>query len=141
MKWVYDDGGRDKYFKAKKVGDCACRAIAIATQTDYKEVYDLINRYAKTERTGLRKQGISNARSGVYKETAHKIMAELGWEWHPTMQIGSGCKVHMNADELPRGRLVVSLSKHYAAVIDGVLHDIYDCTRGGTRCVYGYWSK
>jgi hypothetical protein len=24
-------------------------------------------------------------------------------------------------------------------VIDGVLHDTHDCTRGGTRCVYGYW--
>ena len=25
------------------------------------------------------------------------------------------------------------------AVIDGVVNDIYDGTRGGSRCVYGYW--
>jgi len=24
-------------------------------------------------------------------------------------------------------------------VIDGVLHDTHDCSRDGTRCVYGYW--
>lgn len=32
-------------------------------------------------------------------------------------------------------------SKHLAAVVDGVLHDTYDCTREGTRCVYGYYVK
>jgi hypothetical protein len=57
------------------------------------------------------------------------------------MQIGSGCKVHLRSDELPIGRLVVGLSRHSAAVIDGVLHDTYDCSRRGTRCVYGYWSR
>lgn len=67
-------------------------------------------------------------------------MQELGFIWTPTMQVGSGCQVHMRKDELPAGRLVVSLSKHYAAVIDGTLHDTHDCTRGGTRCVYGYWA-
>lgn len=27
-----------------------------------------------------------------------------------------------------------------AAVVDGVLHDTFDCSRGGTRCVYGYYA-
>ena len=56
------------------------------------------------------------------------------------MQIGAGCKVHLRADELPRGQLLVSLSRHSAAVIDGVLHDTHDCSRDGMRCVYGYWQ-
>jgi hypothetical protein len=64
----------------------------------------------------------------------------LGWVWTPTMQIGSGCTVHLRADELPPGRLVVSVSKHLTAVIDGVIHDTHDCSRRGTRCVYGYWQ-
>ena len=42
-------------------------------------------------------------------------------------------------DELPMGRLVVSLSRHFAAVIDGLLHDNHDCSRDGTKCVYGFW--
>jgi hypothetical protein len=67
-----------------------------------------------------------------------RLGASLGLRWVPTMQIGQGCKVHLRRDELPqKGRLV--LSRHAAAVIDGVLHDTYDCSRGGTRCVYGYW--
>ena len=57
------------------------------------------------------------------------------------MFIGSGCKVHLRNDELPAGRLIVCLSRHYTAVIDGVIHDTHDPSRGGTRCVYGYWRK
>ena len=72
MEFNYNDGGRIKYFKGK-TGDCVTRAIAIANDMDYKEVYDLINVYAKKERTGKRKKGISNSRTGVYKGTRHKI--------------------------------------------------------------------
>jgi hypothetical protein len=56
------------------------------------------------------------------------------------MRIGSGCKVHLRADELPGGRLIVHVSKHIVAVLNGVIHDTHDCSRGGNRCVYGYWS-
>lgn len=139
MEWVYDDGGRSRYFKAEHVGDCVCRAVAIATGRDYKQVYDDINRLAKSERTGKRKRGRSSARDGVYKGTIRKLMAEYGWEWVPTMQIGQGCKVHLRAEELPSGPLVVNVSTHTTAVIDGVCHDTYDPTRNGTRCVYGYF--
>ncbi len=69
-----------------------------------------------------------------------EYMIELGFTWVPTMQIGQGCKVHLRTGELPIvGRLVVSVSKHCVAVIDGIVHDTHDCTRGGTRCVYGYY--
>jgi hypothetical protein len=57
------------------------------------------------------------------------------------MAIGSGCRVHLRAAELRRGRLIVQVSHHLAAVIDGVLHDLKDCSRGGNRCVYGYFAK
>jgi hypothetical protein len=57
------------------------------------------------------------------------------------MSIGSGCKVHLCTEELPKGRLIVSVSRHLIAVIDGVFHDTHDCSRGGTRCVYGYWRR
>ena len=66
-------------------------------------------------------------------------MKELGFDWVPCMSLGTGCQVHMHKDELPGGVIIVSLSRHYAAVIDGVVHDIYDPSRNGTRCVYGYW--
>jgi hypothetical protein len=66
-------------------------------------------------------------------------MRSLGFKWTPIMAVGTGCRVHLRADELPLGRLVVKISRHYSAVIDGVIHDTHDPSRGGTRCVYGCW--
>lgn len=141
MKVVISDGGRSKYFKAEKVGDCVTRAIANATGIDYKEVYDNLNKLAKKERIGKRKRTVSNSRSGVYTTTAKKYLESIGWVWKPTMTIGSGCKVHLREDELPKGNLIVNVSQHFTCVKDGVLYDTYDCTRGGNRCVYGYFYK
>ena len=141
MDFVFDDGGREEAGFKGKTGDCVCRAIAIATEMPYKEVYDLINETAKSERASKRKRGKSSARTGVYIGTIRKVMERLGWKWHPTMAIGKGCTVHLRKDELPSGRLVVSVSRHEVAVIDGVVHDTYDCTRDGSRCVYGYYAK
>jgi hypothetical protein len=115
--------------------------VAIATEQPYQEIYDLVNKLVASERTGRRKRGTSNARTGVHKSTIKWVMESLGWKWTPTMQIGSGCTVHLRADELPLGRLVVSVSKHLTAVIDGVIHDTHDCSRYETRCVYGYWQE
>jgi hypothetical protein len=136
----FDDGGRRASGYRGKAGDCVVRSIAIATALPYQHIYDLVNRASVYERTGTRKRGKSNARTGVYKSTIKRVMNSLGWVWTPTMQIGSGCTVHLRADQLPPGRLVVSVSKHLTAVVDGVIHDTHDCSRRGTRCVYGYWQ-
>lgn len=142
MEFIHSDGGRSKYFKASNVGDCVCRAICNATGEDYKKIYDLINELSKNERTGKRKRGTSNARSGVYKSTEKKIIEDiLGWKWHSCMTIGSGCQVHLTDSELPNGNLIVRVSKHLTCVKNGILYDTYDCSRNGTRCVYGYWSR
>lgn len=142
MRFVYDDAGRSKYFKGKDTGCCVCRAICNATGKDFKEVYDLINQISKNEKTGKRKRKRSNARTGVYKYTEKEIIEKiLGWKWVPTMTIGSGCKMHLNEDEIPNGTLIVKVSHHLTCVKDKVLYDTFDCTREGNRCVYGYWIK
>ena len=155
MELVINDGGRSKYFKTTDVGDCVTRAICNATGLDYKEVYDGLNKLAKSERTGKRKKGVSSARDGVYKDTIRKYLDILGWKWHPTMAIGSGCKVHLCKEELPSGVLIVNISKHTTCVKDGVIYDTWNCsidkykdwdtgeivTAVDKRCVYGYWTK
>ena len=138
MTVVYDDGGRAKAGYRGKARDCACRAIAIALDMPYPDAYKLINAAAKKER---RKNNRSSARTGVHADTMKTLLAELGWTWTPTMGIGTGCTVHLSADELPTGRLIARLSRHYVAVIDGCIHDTYNSTRGETRCVYGFWTK
>jgi hypothetical protein len=138
MDFVYNDGGRAAAGYKGRAGDCVVRAIAIATQKPYQEVYDAINALALTERarTGRR----SSARSGVSRTMYERYLRDLSWEWVATMQVGSGCRVHLRREELPTGRLVVRLSRHLTAVIDGVIHDIYNPDRRGTRCVYGYFK-
>ena len=139
IMWAYDDGGRAAAGYRGTTGDCATRAVAIASGRPYAEVYARINELAKTERRGKRKRGISSARGGVYPATMRKLIAELGGAWTPTMTIGSGCTTHVRMHELPMGRLVLRLSKHFTACVDGVLLDTFDPSRNGERCVYGFW--
>ena len=137
----YNDGGRsDAGFKGT-AGDCVVRAITIATGFTYSEIYSTMNLFVKDERLTKRKRNKSASRTGVHKDQIQKFLNALNWTWTPTMFIGQGCKVHLKADELPSGILIVSLSKHVTCVIDGVINDTYDCSRNGTRCVYGYWTK
>jgi hypothetical protein len=79
-------------------------------------------------------------RNGMSPDIYRPYLAELGWQWTPTMTIGSGTTVHLRADELPAGRIIARVSRHLCAVIDGVVHDTGDPTRDGTRAVYGYWQ-
>ena len=139
-EWIYNDGGRKAAGYKGDTGDCVTRAIAIAGRMDYRSAYNMVSEHASHERAHKQRKGKSSARTGVYKPTTKRIMKALGWEWTPTMKIGSGCTVHLRADELPSGRIVCVVSKHLVAVVDGVVFDTHDPRRGGKRCVYGYWS-
>ena len=138
---IYTDGGRQAAGYRGSAGDCACRSIAVAAQLPYQAVYHIINAAASRERVTTRKRSRSSARGGVYGTTMRAVLKDLGWTWVPTMQIGSGCHVHLRSDELPAGRIIVRLSKHYTCLIDGIIHDTHDPSRNGTRCVYGYWTQ
>lgn len=133
--YIYSDGGRAAAGFKGTTGDCVTRAIAIATGKPYQEVYDLINEVAKSMGKG------TVARTGVPKDVTQAVMKRLGFTWHPTMGIGTGCSVHLCKEELPPGVIVCRVSKHVVAVIDGVAYDNHDSTRDGKRCVYGYWSQ
>ena len=146
MNWIYDDGGRKAAGFRGDANDCVVRALAIITQRPYRTVYDEVNELAKVERHIRGRTGMlaatgrgSSARGGVLNVTTRAMMELNLLEWHPTMRIGSGCKIHLTASELPSGRLIASVSRHVVAVIDGVIHDTHDPSRGGRRCVYGYW--
>lgn len=144
MLFVRDDGGRAAAGYKGTAGDCVCRAIAIAAALPYRQVYDALalgnKGERRTKRSG-RSTGRRTAREGIH--TARKwfkdYMRAIGFRWVACMGIGTGCKVHLTDGELPAGRLVVAVSGHYTAVVDGVIHDLYDPSRGGTRCVYGYF--
>jgi hypothetical protein len=139
MTWKHDDGGRAAAGYKGEAGDCGVRAIAIVTGRAYAEVYAQVNDIC-SKRVKTAKRANEGARTGLWPDT---ITAALGpeWEWVPTMSIGSGCSVHLRASELPNGRIIARVSKHYVAVIDGVIHDTHNAARNGKRCVYGYWRE
>lgn len=169
MEYIYDDGGRAAAGFKGDAGDCVTRAVAIATGLPYREVYDALSEGSRKQRV-TRGPAKASARDGVNtrRKWFRDYMTGLGWRWVPTMGIGTGCRIHLRADELPAGRLIVAVSKHYTAVIDGVIHDTHnpaadrgawiyppgstDVPKGARllangngwayepeRCVYGYW--
>ena len=172
MKTVfkYNDGGRRKYFKGKG-GDCVTRAIAIASGIDYKEVYDILASGMASQRKTKRAARVTGKRTALHginvkRKWFRDYMNSIGFTWAPTMRVGQGCKTHLCKEELPSGKLVVSVSGHYTAMIDGVIQDTFSPQRIWSRpfqgeelkpnefytesnnmiheekrCVYGYWIK
>ena len=172
LPFEFDDGGRAAAGFKGTTGDCVVRAVAIATGQPYAEVYTALSDGCATQRLTKRSKPKASARNGVNtrRKWFRDYMASLGWKWTPTMHIGSGCTVHLSPGELPAGRLIVAVSKHYTAVIDGVIRDLFDPSERGctiypphtptnqlpkgarwlengngwayepARCVYGYWA-
>ena len=135
--FVRDDGGRAKAgFTPADVADSLCRSLAIVTRRDYAEVHQEINAWARDQ--GIRRR--SPAEGGLYIEEHKEFLKQSGLVWVPTMQIGKGCEIHLRKEELPRGRLVVRISKRWTAAVNGMVHDTHDPSREGTRCVYGYYK-
>lgn len=142
MKFEYNDGGRSSCGLKGLARDCVARSIAIASGLPYKDVHDFLARKTGEQRAGKAGKRKASADHGVNtsRQWFRDYMKSIGFSWTPTMAVGSGCQVHLRDGELPIGRLVVSVSRHYTAVIDGVIHDTHDPSRGGRRCVYGYWK-
>ena len=148
LEFKYDDGGRSHAGYKGVAGDCVVRSIAIATNLSYKKVYEdlyqaneIFRTTSKTKLARSLKQKNDSPRMGTHGVVLKKYLLQLGWKWTPTMFIGQGCKTHLKKSELPNGTLIISCSKHITVVKEGILHDTYDCSRNGTRCVYGYWTK
>src|SRR5215469_12383667 len=110
--WIYDDGGRSAAGFKGKAGDCVTRALSIATGISYLSVYEelhwLNKLYAASHRDqvarriarGGGRRG-TTPRNGIFNHVYRPYLERLGWRWTPTMAIGSGCRVHLRADELP----------------------------------------
>lgn len=148
LGFCINDGGRELAGFKGGAGDCVVRAVAIAAQIPYLQVYEDLReanlsyadqRHDKLARR-LNAQGAS-PRNGNHRNVFHSYILSHGFDWIPTMKVGAGCQVHLLANELPMGRLIVRVSKHLTAVIDGVIQDTHNPSRGGKRCVYGYYIQ
>lgn len=119
---------------SEHVGDCVCRAIAIASGRDYKEIYNLLYKtMGDSPRGGVMTSGVRFKR----------FMQEQGFKWVSLCQVGGTQSAHFYKGEIPSvGRLVCSAHRHEVAVVDGVVRDTWDSrynSWGEPRRIYGYW--
>ena len=143
-----NDGGREVAGFKGGAGDCVVRAIAIAAQIPYMQVYEDL-RAANAAYADQRNDKLAHRlntkgtspRNGNHRNVFHDYILGHGFNWVPTMKVGGGCQVHLRTDELPSGTLIVRVSKHLTTVINGVIQDTHNPSRGGSRCVYGYYIK
>ena len=127
--FVYNDGGREQAgFKTQT--DCGIRALSIACEISYKEARAILKKAAKNG-----KQGNGQIANGIYKEDLNAALETLGFKWYSAPKFeGRKAKYH----DLPNGRVIARMSKHFVAVIDNVIHDTWDSSE---KMVYGYWYQ
>lgn len=134
MKYQFNEGGRWMAGYKNTAGDCVVRAISIATEIPYKEVYnELMYLMNQTNKAGWKK---SSPREGVPNAVSDYFLKQLGFKY---MEIGKDAGVAFMDGVLPQGRLIVRLHRHLVAVIDGVLNDTYDSSKDGTNLILGYY--
>jgi hypothetical protein len=71
---------------------------------------------------------------GSYDKIYGAYLKSIGWQYTPVEG-----RLHLRADEVPLGRVIIPVHRHLVAVIDGVIHDTYNSGRAGCRPVVGYW--
>ena len=152
MAWQYNDGGRSAAGIKGNGGDCVTMAIAIATQTPYSLISDALQGLIQRHERAIPGRHRSTPRSGVRRPIYERYLKARGWCWRPTMHIGTGCRVHFVEEELPRGIIIVRLSRHLTVIKNHVIHDTFNPSRGDLittdgiqrishRCVYGYFER
>lgn len=125
--YKHDDGGRSKT-RTGLTGDCAVRALAIVTGMDYEEAYKL-----------CRQNGFK-ARSGMMRKDYNRVLESLGYVWVPEQAAKGRQRLKLHEVYVT---CIARVSKHYVAVVDGVVLDNHDSRRieRAGRCVYGRWVK
>ncbi len=109
-----------------QVADCTVRALAIVTKAPYDICYDALKDAGRRSHDGFDLSGYLRNSLPFYGWTAAYLKAPR------TMTLDA-----LFAGE-PRGRLIVELSTHVMAVIDGIA---YDMIRLPSDCrVYGVWT-
>jgi hypothetical protein len=125
LPWSANDGGRAAAGFGGSAGDCVVRAICIATCQDYEKTYTDIFALAKSTPSG-----------GVSQRYYRPYLEERGWRF-----VYAGRR-RLTEKNLPSHRKIIALmSRHAVAIVDGTIHDTYDCSNAGKRQFYSYFYK
>lgn len=133
--FIQTDGGREAAGYKGFVNDCVVRAISIVTESSYKVIYREMNQYLSI--LGYNR----TARQGIPIDVIHRYMKNIGWKYVPATRNGNHSNMHLNATEMPSGRIIADMAGHVSAMIDGVIYDMWDFSNNGEATVLGYWVK
>ena len=137
MKFKQTTGYWDSFGTSNSI----IRAIAIQMNAPGQVIRDYLKPIARDIKSKKRKfKNGYKADYNVYERAMDIVLLQWGWQWMPTMQKGTGVKVHLKESELPDGNLIVRISGEYLAIQNKTILDIKEPDlRSGTRAVYGYW--
>lgn len=163
MKFKQNDGGRKKFGFKGTSGDCATRAIAIATKQDYSKVYKKIRLLAKEElflHEKLSGVDVKKLKTNSYQNS--KISPNTGTEisviknyllnyrggkiWRETTlnisSYESGILLLNRWDIPEKGTFIISIKNHLTCVVNGILNDTWNCDKNGEAKVISiFWKK
>ncbi len=129
--FYFNNAGREIHFEKLFTGDCATRAIVVATGEMYWKVWqDLTFEKAKL--------GKQNADHAMPTTITDRYLSEKGWISHTP---NKNEKMYFTTSTFPSGTVIIRIKKHMATIIDGVLHDTFYSIGKGRKQVLQYWTK
>ena len=126
MKYIYNEGGH----REDATGDCATRAISIATGVPYEDVLKLIQLHAQWELHEPKSDGLTHTKLSAVTW----IMRRLGWTFVDSRKE----PLELSDENWNDGfDYVLWMPWHFTAVKDGAVQDMFMPTGN----VKGYWYK
>ena len=124
MDFIENTGSRELYYKGTRQGDCVIRAIAIATETDYKLVWE--------ELCDISKPMGQFPNSDKVFET---YLKNRGWKKNKYSKPFPQIKTLQLKQAIVYCR--AGYGTHLTAIVNGDLNDTWDCR---DRIAYSYWE-
>lgn len=125
-RWVMTDGGRSTSKRPRQKNDCTCRALAIALNISYDAAYDMLHEAGRKCSRGFKFS------DWVAKQPfATKIS-------FPAVKGQRRMNPASFTAQFPTGVYICKVAKHVFAVIDGVVHDVFE--NSPDRCIYTAWA-
>ena len=110
--------------------DCMIRSVALATDTKYSTVYQIMYKH------GWRATR-SNSK-GKWEDQITNTLKELGYKFRKISYPALKGESRMTAEKMENtGIFILRMSRHVAAYKEGILMDTWDCSQ---KCVYFAWQ-
>lgn len=97
-----------------RISDCVCRAISLATDTDYHDVMQLLQENADDNQCDCLKL-----------ECYSKMIDDIGYERHNA----EGKTVQQISEENKDKTVIIRIEGHLTCSKNGDIYDIWDCTK------------